>query len=194
VGGVALVSQRQYAQARGVSPEAVRKRTIGCGGPIPTYGAAKKVDADEADAIWFATMSPSGASTSRFKAPAGAAAPDDRTPTAPRRLAATFGRLEVLTQAKTAVLVVEAGLKRLQLAERRGELLDRQATLAKVFQTVRAMRDAWLAWPSRVGPELAADLGLDATRVMIALEPYVRRQLDELAAGARGDLGDGRRH
>ena len=43
------------------------------------------------------------------------------------------------------------------------------------------MRDAWLAWPARIGPELAADLGLDATRVMIALEPYVRRQLQELA-------------
>jgi hypothetical protein len=28
---------------------------------------------------------------------------------------------------------------------------------------------------------VAADLGLDATRVMIALEPYVRRQLHELA-------------
>src|SRR5262245_12258240 len=42
-------------------------------------------------------------------------------------------------------------------------------------------RDAWLAWPARIGPELAADLGLDATRVMIALEPYVRRQLQELA-------------
>jgi hypothetical protein len=25
--------------------------------------------------------------------------------------------------------------------------------LAKFFGTVRAMRDAWLAWPARIGPE-----------------------------------------
>jgi hypothetical protein len=78
-------------------------------------------------------------------------------------------------------------LRRLRLEERRRALLDRQTTLAKFFTTVRAMCDAWLAWPARIGPELAADLGLDATRVMIALEPYVRRQLQELA-DARLDL------
>jgi hypothetical protein len=103
-------------------------------------------------------------------------------------MAAWLGNQQALTQARTALLLTQAQLHRLRLEERRGTLLDRQTTLAKFFTAIRAIRDAWLAWPARVGPELAADLGLDATRVMIALEPYVRRQLHELA-DARLDLG-----
>jgi hypothetical protein len=87
--------------------------------------------------------------------------------------------------------LTEAQLQRLRLEERRGALLDRQTTLAKFFTTIRAYRDAWLAWPSRVGPEIAAEFGLDQTRLMITLERYVRRQLEEFA-GVRLDV-DGRR-
>jgi hypothetical protein len=192
---MALVSVREYARRRGINEAAVRKRLVSRGGPIPTHGRAKCIDSDQADALWFRTMSPSGASTSRFQGPPGAAAPDDATRAAPRPPlpAATFGKLEALTQARTAVLLAEAGLKRLRLEERRGQLLDRQATLGKLFAAVRGLRDAWLSSPARIGPELAADLGVDATRVMIALDPLVRRQLDELAAGVRLDRGDGRR-
>ena len=104
---------------------------------------------------------------------------------------AFVGNMNALTQARTALLLTEAQIRRLRLEERRGALPDRRTTLAKFFTAVRAMRDAWLAWPARIGPELAADLRLDATRAMIALEPYVRRQLQELA-DARLDLGPGR--
>jgi hypothetical protein len=186
------MSQRAYAKARGLSPEGVRKRTTGCGGPIPTHGRAKKIDSEEADRLWMATMHPGGASTSRFRGPSQPET-DDLTRAAPPPPGASFGGLEALTQARVAVLLVEAGLRRLRLEERRGQLVDRQVTLGKFFQVVRSMRDAWLAWPSRVGPELAADLGLDATQVMIALEPLVRRTLDELAAGVHLDRGNGRR-
>lgn len=185
---MALISQAEYARRRGVSAEAVRKRTVSMGGPIPTHGRSKRIDPDEADRLWRLTMSPAGASTSRFEGPPEADAPPEAAPAA---AAAFVGNLHALTQARTALLLTEAQLRRLRLEERRGSLLDRQTYLAKFFTTVRAMRDAWLAWPARIGPELAADLGLDATRVMIALEPYVRRQLDELA-GVRLDV-DGRR-
>jgi hypothetical protein len=184
-----LISQAEYARRHGVSPEAVRKRTVSMGGPIPTHGRSKRIDPEEADRLWHATMSPAGASTSRFQgAPEAAAAADASAEAAG---AAFLGTMHALTQARTALLLTEAQLRRLRLEERRGALLDRRTYLAKFFTTVRAMRDAWLAWPARIGPELAADLGLETTRVMIALEPYVRRQLDELA-GVRLDV-DGRR-
>src|SRR5262245_9954497 len=182
---MALISVREYARRRGIDESAVRKRTMPRGGPIPVHGRAKRIDSDEADRLWRVTMTPAGAATSRFQGPPEANDPPD-APSA-TAAAAFLGNHEALLQARTALLLTEAQLRRLRLEERRGALLDRQTTLAKFFTTVRAMRDAWLAWPARIGPELAADLGLDATRVMIALEPYVRRQLQELA-DARLDL------
>jgi hypothetical protein len=124
-------------------------------------------------------MSPSAVSTSRFQGP-----PEGDAPPAgagPEAMAAWLGNQHALIQARTALLLTEAQLRRLRLEERRGALLDRQTTLAKIFTTFRAYRDAWLAWPARVGPEIAAEHGIDQTRLMITLEKHVRRQLDELA-------------
>jgi hypothetical protein len=44
------------------------------------------------------------------------------------------------------------------------------------------VRDAWLSWPARVGPFLAATYDLDAGSVTVALEGYVREQLADLAS------------
>jgi hypothetical protein len=51
---------------------------------------------------------------------------------------------------------------------------------------VRAMREAFHAWPARIAVHLAADLtcpqcSLEPAQVQRVLEPYVQRQLDELA-------------
>jgi hypothetical protein len=177
---VALISQREYARRRGVSGEAVRKRTVVMGGPIPVHGPRKLIDEAEADRLWWATMSPGGASTSRFQGPVA--------PAAPAAVAAAVGRMEAMTQARTALVLTETQLRRLRLDERRGQVLDRQATLAHFLETMHAMRDAFAAWPARVAADLAADLGVDAAQVQRALVPYVQRQLDELA-DVRLDLG-----
>jgi hypothetical protein len=182
-----LVSQAEYARRRKVSPEAVRKRTTTMGGPIPVHGRGKKIDPAEADCLWRLTMSPAGASNSRFEGPPEA----DPEAASAAAGAAFLGQATALTQARTALCLTQAQLHRLRLEERRGALLDRQTTLAKIFTTFRSHRDAWLAWPARVGPEIAARFGLDQTALMIELERYVRRQLDELA-GVRLDV-DGRR-
>ena len=42
-------------------------------------------------------------------------------------------------------------------------------------------RDRWLAWPARVGPQLAAQFDRDAAAVTVALEQHVRQQLEDLA-------------
>jgi hypothetical protein len=54
----ALVTQRAYARRRGVSQNAVWKRTTSAGGPIPVHGPKKRIDPTEADALWEATMAP----------------------------------------------------------------------------------------------------------------------------------------
>ncbi|HJW69341.1 MAG TPA: hypothetical protein VJ829_08290, partial [Candidatus Binatia bacterium] len=56
-----LVTQAEYARHRHISREAVRKRTVTAGGPIPVHGPKKLIDPDEADGLWEPTMSAAGA-------------------------------------------------------------------------------------------------------------------------------------
>jgi hypothetical protein len=161
---MALVRQSVYARRRGISREAVRRRTVTAGGPIPVHGPEKLIDVDEADGLWEATMSAQGAAPR-----AGAAPPSGVTGSQ-------------LAQARAAALVVDVQHKRLLLEQRRGALISRDAATLKAFAFARIIRDAWLGWPARVGPQLAAQFDLDAATVVVTLEQYVREQLEELAS------------
>jgi hypothetical protein len=48
-----FISQREYARRRGVSHQAVHKRTVLGGGPIPVHGPKKLIDEAEADRLWW---------------------------------------------------------------------------------------------------------------------------------------------
>jgi hypothetical protein len=170
---MALVSQRAYAKHRGLSQAAVQKRTVGAGGPIPTHGPRKQIDEGEADALWEATMTPHGVTNARFRR-SGASPP-------PAEPSAVLKNATTLWQARTAMLLTEAQLKRLQLEERRGLVINRQTALDKAFAFARLFRDAWLAWPAHVGPLLAAQFDLDPTAVTVALANHVRDHLEQLA-------------
>ncbi|WP_439597979.1 hypothetical protein [Falsiroseomonas sp.] len=61
-----------------------------------------------------------------------------------------------------------------------GAVIDIELAEQVLFNCARAARDAWLNWPARVGPLLAADLNLEADRVSEALTRYVHEQLEEL--------------
>jgi hypothetical protein len=50
-----LVTQAEYARHRQISREAVRKRTMTAGGPIPVHGPKRLIDVNEADALWEVT-------------------------------------------------------------------------------------------------------------------------------------------
>ena len=56
--------------------------------------------------------------------------------------------------------------------------MDRAAAI--LFEASRAARDAWMRFPTRIGPLLAADLNVDADRVVEALTIHVQDQLEEL--------------
>jgi hypothetical protein len=49
-----------------------------------------------------------------------------------------------------------------------------------VFDVFRAAHDAWLAWPSKVAPFIAAELGVEVDAVAMRLTEYVYRQLQKL--------------
>ncbi|MCU4119312.1 hypothetical protein [Variovorax sp. N23] len=71
-------------------------------------------------------------------------------------------------------------LNKLQFEEKDGALVDLALAEQVLFEGARAARDAWLNFSSKIGPQLAADLGLEADKVTEALTAYVHKQIAEL--------------
>jgi hypothetical protein len=164
---VPLVTQADYARHLGVSRVAVHKRTVTAGGPIPVHGPRKLIDVAEADALWHRTMAPNGAANAQAR---GAADP---------AVGGVSGTQ--LAQARAAAVIVDVQTKRLALEQRRGALISRDRAVLKCFAFARLLRDAWLTWPARVGPQLAAQFDVDPWALTVALEDHVRQQLTDLA-------------
>jgi hypothetical protein len=71
-------------------------------------------------------------------------------------------------------------LRQLEYEQKSGSLVELDTASAILFEEHRAQRDAWLNWPTRVGPILAAELGLEADRVTEALTAHVHNQIAQL--------------
>jgi len=78
-------------------------------------------------------------------------------------------------QARTAKVVFEAKLKKLEFDAKRGVLAEIQPVIAHISQNVRALRDGLLCIPSRCSAVIAADIqqqltdaGVDARTVNLA--------------------------
>lgn len=84
-------------------------------------------------------------------------------------------------QARTAHEVLKVQEKRLRLQKERGELVDRAKAVTLMHRLAREERDAWLNWPARVAPILAAEFGSDPRRMQVLLEDHIRQHLHELA-------------
>ena len=80
-------------------------------------------------------------------------------------------------QARTANEVLKARLRRMEVQQKEGELVDRARAVALVFQLARQERDVWLGWPARVAALMAAELGVDAHALQTVLESHVREHL-----------------
>lgn len=213
-----LVTQAEYARRRGVSREAVGKRTTTRGGPIPVHGPRKLIDVAEADALWAPTIATSQdfAGNSRFEAPdepAPAPAADAQPqPAAPAQAAALeapdLGELDdtppvmpapgegqdaitPAARAKLASAVIRAQREAMELEEKRGSLVSKPLAIRQVFGFARRNRDAWLNWPGRIAPGLAAELGVDQHVLTAALERHVRDHLTDLAGQPAPELGPG---
>ncbi len=85
-----------------------------------------------------------------------------------------------------------AGLRALELRQKAGLFVEIETAQSVLFEQARAIRDAWTAWPARIAPLLAADLGVPADRIAEVLTQHVHQHLAELA-GPSADFGPGSR-
>jgi hypothetical protein len=166
-----LVTQAEYARHQGVSRVTVHLRTAPKGGVIPVHGPRKLIDVAEADALWHATMSPQGAGRARAEA--------ERKRRAAGTATAPPG--DELARARAAALVLDVQTKRLNLEQRRGQLISRDRAVLRCFAFARLFRDTFLSWPARAGPLIAAQYDIDATALTVTLESHVREQLAVLS-------------
>ncbi|HZU64985.1 MAG TPA: hypothetical protein VFF98_14965, partial [Novosphingobium sp.] len=68
----------------------------------------------------------------------------------------------------------------LTLRREAGELIEIERAETVYFDLARQQRDAWITWPTRVGPMIAADLGVDTARVIEVLTVHVQEQLEAI--------------
>ncbi|CAE6811659.1 hypothetical protein R69746_05649 [Paraburkholderia aspalathi] len=106
---------------------------------------------------------------------------DEDLPDAAERLLRS-GKVEMVDYAKALEKKENylALLRQLEYEQKSGSLVELDTASAILFEESRALRDAWLNWPSRVGPILAAELGIEADRVTEALTAHVHSQIAQL--------------
>lgn len=83
-------------------------------------------------------------------------------------------------------------LNRLEFEQKSGALVELETASTILFEESRAQRDAWLNWPTKIGPLLAADLGIEAEKVTTALTGYVHKQVAALG-DPQADFGEQQR-
>ena len=86
-----------------------------------------------------------------------------------------------LTNERARKIHNENALLDLELARKRGSLIDRDDTIRALQDFAVFQRDAWLGWIARTVPELAAATGAEPGPIFAVLDRLVRAQLGELA-------------
>lgn len=90
------------------------------------------------------------------------------------------GRTVDLITAQTIKENALAAIRMIEARKRAGEVVEMADAEAAFFDVFRQHRDAWLNFPSRVGPLMAADLGLAPDRVVEVLTAHVHQHLTDL--------------
>lgn len=70
--------------------------------------------------------------------------------------------------------------ERLKYEQAAGSLVDLAKAEGVLFEAARALRNTWLGFPSKFGPLIAADLGLEADLVTGVLTGYIHKQVAAL--------------
>ena len=161
------LSRRAYAKHRGCNESAVRKAIAA--GRI-TVEADGTIDPEKADAAW-------AANTSRIRSV------DNGAPAKPKGKGKANGNGPVseLTRMRAKKLGADTAKVELAVDRLRGGLVDRQQVGKVVFTFFRRLRDAWMAWPDRIGREMAAELELDPDEFLRVLKRYVIDHLADLS-------------
>lgn len=177
---MAFVKQSEFAELCGVSRQAVLKWKQE--GKLVMQGARVDVDAS------LARLGRVRKGGSPVHQGGGASdpveidlRPGEALAEAAERLA---GEIDVdgtsFDEARRIKEVYLALLHRLEFEKKSGALVELDTASAVLFEEFRAQRDAWLNFPARVAPILAAELGVDADRVTEALTAHVHKQIAQL--------------
>lgn len=90
------------------------------------------------------------------------------------------GRFAITGAAEMVKENALAGKHLLQMRRDAGDVVDLEVAEAVLFEQARQFRDAWMNWPVRVGPLIAAELGVPADPVVEALNKHVQQLLNDL--------------
>ncbi|EAQ6361895.1 hypothetical protein DOH76_00025 [Salmonella enterica subsp. enterica serovar Oranienburg] len=71
-------------------------------------------------------------------------------------------------------------LTKLEYQQKEGELVDLTEAKEVLFTCARQSRDAWMNWPARVAPLMAADLDIPADRMTEVLKENVHKHISLL--------------
>jgi hypothetical protein len=186
---VAFVSVRAFARLDGCSEKLVRNAISQGKLPVSADG---KLDPALAGSGWRRTNRRAAAGADKgADLPATSAPRRGRAkgaePVDPAQLddedfiaAVLAGRFRAHGEAEQVKENALAVRRLLDARREAGDVVDIEVAEAVLFEQARAIRDAWLNWPSRVGPLIAAELGVQPDPVVEALNKYVQQQLDDL--------------
>lgn len=184
------VTQREFAKLAGCDEKQVR-RAVASGKLKPDADGrldpalvssgwrrpirSSKTVADSADTL---KVSAKTVRTESVRAPV---VDENDSPTeAAAKLVMAMGATNDLAEAIRIKENFNALLKQLEYEQKSGSLVDLSVARTVLFDCARAARDSWMNWPMRVGPKIAADLGLEADRVTEVLIEHVHRQIADL--------------
>lgn len=85
------------------------------------------------------------------------------------------------TEVRTAQMALKVQDQQLELAKKRGQLIDRDEALRRAFEFARGFRDHMQNFPARYAALLAAETGADVQKLAIALERRLKEYLGDLA-------------
>ncbi|MEQ0775909.1 hypothetical protein ABLT15_26745 [Paraburkholderia tropica] len=98
-------------------------------------------------------------------------------------------RTTTIEEARRIKEVYQALLNRLTFEEKDRSVIRLDLARTVLFECARAARDAWLNWPARVAPLIAADLGVEADRMTEILTEHVHSQIASLGE-PEGDFSE----
>lgn len=158
-----LVKQAEFGRQTNRSQQAVSKLVRSGKIPLVTKNGKKMIPLERAKAALGDNLDPAQAHT------------DDADRGAVRSGKVTY------SEVRTAQMALKVQDQQIELARKRGALIDKDGAVKRAFEFARGFRDAILNFPARYSAQIAADLGVDAGKVNAALDKRLKEYLADIA-------------
>ncbi|HBM3174254.1 MULTISPECIES: hypothetical protein [Klebsiella/Raoultella group] len=175
-----MMNQSQYAQHSGVDRKTIG-RWIKAGRFIVMDGDL--IDVDASDAALKKNRDgkdPRASNAKKKKTPTVVDDVGDEIEDTARKIILTEGADLTREEAARVRENYMALLAKLQYEKDSGQTIELVAAEEILFNAFRQQRDAWMNWPSRVAPLIAADLGVPADRMTEVLIEHVHKHISVL--------------